>query len=93
MDNPDVLKLVHRHSVWMIRISVFVQTHIYDSFLTSQLRKDPGRHLRNFMDFFLHGTPLLRLCNYADVKYVISSLSELFMTETIIDVCLYIKLF
>ena len=27
MDNPDVLKLFHRHSVWMIRISVLVKVN------------------------------------------------------------------
>jgi hypothetical protein len=27
MDNPDGLKLVHRHSVWMIRISVLVKVN------------------------------------------------------------------
>jgi hypothetical protein len=26
-DNPDVLKLFHRHSVWMIRISVLVKVN------------------------------------------------------------------
>jgi hypothetical protein len=28
MDNPDVLKLFHRHSVWMIRISVRLRNPI-----------------------------------------------------------------
>ena len=28
MDNPDVLKLFHRHSVWMIRISVLVKVNV-----------------------------------------------------------------
>jgi hypothetical protein len=27
MDNPDVLKLFYRHSVWMIRISVLVKVN------------------------------------------------------------------
>ena len=27
MNNPDVLKLFHRHSVWMIRISVLVKVN------------------------------------------------------------------
>ena len=27
MDNPDVLKLFHRHSLWMIRISVLVKVN------------------------------------------------------------------
>ena len=27
MDNPDVLKLFHRHSVWMLRISVLVKVN------------------------------------------------------------------
>jgi hypothetical protein len=27
MDNPDVLKLFHRHSVWMIRISVLIKVN------------------------------------------------------------------
>jgi hypothetical protein len=27
MDNPHVLKLFHRHSVWMLRISVLVKVN------------------------------------------------------------------